>query len=263
MYFRSGTVRYAPREELERILTVLLSPMFREMPRLQGLVAAPVPPAGAVPAMCRIEPESGLASVRSARGSVKYRLRAKGAEIRLDRIENGDVIRLSFPAEMAEPAEKLREILRLPLSAEPGDDPGDREITLQSGEKRYAPAEALFACMEALEETLNADRSGAVGIEYIPVVPQLMGAVVCPTETLRPQPAFPGMIPAAPRPAPAVYPVLNRDGTWDCACGTKGLTSKFCPECGSGKPTAWRCVQCGSENTGRFCTECGARRPEN
>ena len=31
---------------------------------------------------------------------------------------------------------------------------------------------------------------------------------------------------------------LNPDGTWGCSCGTKGLTGKFCSECGSPRPTA-------------------------
>ena len=31
---------------------------------------------------------------------------------------------------------------------------------------------------------------------------------------------------------------VNPDGTWDCKCGTKGLTGKFCSECGYPRPTA-------------------------
>lgn len=61
----------------------------------------------------------------------------------------------------------------------------------------------------------------------------------------------------SPRPAPA--------GTWDCSCGVKGLTGKFCPECGAKrpeKPAAWDC-SCGAKGlTGKFCPECGAKRPE-
>ncbi len=53
---------------------------------------------------------------------------------------------------------------------------------------------------------------------------------------------------------------------WDCACGQKGLTGKFCPECGSKKPelpTTWDCA-CGQKGiTGKFCTECGAKRSES
>ena len=61
----------------------------------------------------------------------------------------------------------------------------------------------------------------------------------------------------APKPAPAK--------TWDCACGVKGLTGKFCPECGSPRPApvqTWDCA-CGARGlTGKFCPECGAKRPE-
>ena len=49
---------------------------------------------------------------------------------------------------------------------------------------------------------------------------------------------------------------------WDCACGMKGITSKFCPECGSAKPVAWDCPHCGKKgNTSKFCPECG-KSPE-
>lgn len=53
--------------------------------------------------------------------------------------------------------------------------------------------------------------------------------------------------------------------TWDCACGMKGITSKFCPECGAKKPeppAAWDCA-CGCKGiTSKFCPECGAKKPE-
>lgn len=55
--------------------------------------------------------------------------------------------------------------------------------------------------------------------------------------------------------------------TWDCSCGAKGITSKFCPNCGEKKPEpvnadTWDC-SCGAKGiTSKFCPECGARRPE-
>jgi len=53
--------------------------------------------------------------------------------------------------------------------------------------------------------------------------------------------------------------------TWTCTCGNKGITSKFCPECGSAKPVSidgWNCA-CGKTNvTTKFCPECGAKKPE-
>ena len=55
--------------------------------------------------------------------------------------------------------------------------------------------------------------------------------------------------------------------TWDCPeCGNKGITGKFCGECGCKKPeapAAWDCPQCGNKGiTGKFCGECGCKKPE-
>ena len=52
---------------------------------------------------------------------------------------------------------------------------------------------------------------------------------------------------------------------WDCSCGKTGISSKFCPECGSPKPVpvvGWNCL-CGQTNiSSKFCPECGAKKPE-
>ena len=53
--------------------------------------------------------------------------------------------------------------------------------------------------------------------------------------------------------------------TWDCACGQKGNTGKFCMNCGAPKPQAsagWHCPSCGALNQGKFCTNCGEKKPE-
>ncbi len=49
---------------------------------------------------------------------------------------------------------------------------------------------------------------------------------------------------------------------WDCSCGQKGITSKFCPNCGSPKPqSGWTCPQCGRTGiTSNFCPDCGSRK---
>ena len=61
----------------------------------------------------------------------------------------------------------------------------------------------------------------------------------------------------APQPVPA--------DTWDCGCGKRGIASKFCPECGAPRPAladTWDCA-CGQKAiTSKFCPECGAKRPE-
>ncbi len=54
-------------------------------------------------------------------------------------------------------------------------------------------------------------------------------------------------------------------GGWNCSCGHKGNTGKFCAECGAKKPEpagSWKCI-CGATNTGKFCAECGAKKPES
>ncbi|MBR5534126.1 MAG: SPFH domain-containing protein [Ruminiclostridium sp.] len=53
-------------------------------------------------------------------------------------------------------------------------------------------------------------------------------------------------------------------GAWTCpACGTAGITGKFCPECGGKKPEdGWTCPTCGKVNKGKFCGECGTKKPE-
>lgn len=54
---------------------------------------------------------------------------------------------------------------------------------------------------------------------------------------------------------------------WDCACGTKGITFNFCPNCGSKKPEpkptdSWDC-DCGTKGISfNFCPNCGKKRPE-
>jgi len=61
-------------------------------------------------------------------------------------------------------------------------------------------------------------------------------------------------------------PAANPD-TWDCACGQKGIASKFCPNCGTKKPepaapNTWDCACGQTGNVGKFCPNCGAKKPE-
>ena len=70
---------------------------------------------------------------------------------------------------------------------------------------------------------------------------------------------------AQPAPAPVPTPPPAAPG-WTCACGQSGITSSFCPNCGSKKPEpkpaaeSWQCT-CGAAVTGKFCPECGKPRP--
>lgn len=54
---------------------------------------------------------------------------------------------------------------------------------------------------------------------------------------------------------------------WNCtACGSRNITSNFCPNCGAKKPApaaGWDCTACGTKNImSRFCPNCGAKKPE-
>lgn len=71
---------------------------------------------------------------------------------------------------------------------------------------------------------------------------------------------------AAPMQQAAPQQAAAADG-WDCSCGQKGNTGKFCAGCGAKKPepkispNAWKC-SCGATATGKFCPECGSKKPE-
>ena len=54
---------------------------------------------------------------------------------------------------------------------------------------------------------------------------------------------------------------------WICPnCGTRGLTSRFCPDCGTPQPAkdnGWTCPSCGTSGIkSKFCPDCGTKKPE-
>ena len=56
----------------------------------------------------------------------------------------------------------------------------------------------------------------------------------------------------------------NQDG-WSCSCGKVGITSKFCPECGTEKlaNSSWDCPNCGTKGiTSKCCPECGCKKED-
>lgn len=65
---------------------------------------------------------------------------------------------------------------------------------------------------------------------------------------------------------PATAPAASAPG-WNCDCGAKNITSKFCPDCGAKKPEekkGWDCPACGAKNiTSKFCPDCGSKKTED
>ncbi len=75
----------------------------------------------------------------------------------------------------------------------------------------------------------------------------------------------------------AMSPMMNLGSTaehneiltannWQCGCGTKNITSGYCPNCGTKKPDnkiSWDCT-CGKKNIdSMFCPNCGTKKPDN
>ncbi|MBE6678773.1 MAG: hypothetical protein E7597_08280, partial [Ruminococcaceae bacterium] len=53
---------------------------------------------------------------------------------------------------------------------------------------------------------------------------------------------------------------VGEASTWCCTCGKTGLSSKFCPDCGTARPDTWDCA-CGTKGLkSKFCPDCGAKR---
>lgn len=69
---------------------------------------------------------------------------------------------------------------------------------------------------------------------------------------------------AAPSPQPERVSTANAVPSWSCSCGKGGITSKFCPDCGSKRPempAVWNCPNCGTAGiSSKFCPECGCSR---
>lgn len=129
-------------------------------------------------------------------------------------------------------------------------------------EKDVLQAEVQKAYAAGLGQMGANGGGGALGdIAGLGVTLGAMGGIMGMTKEAM-SPMFGGQpqeqsVPAAP-PAPAA-------GGWDCACGQKGITSNFCPNCGAKRPApadAWDCA-CGQKGiTGNFCPNCGKKRGE-
>lgn len=112
--------------------------------------------------------------------------------------------------------------------------------------------------MEAMKNGISSGAAGALGdVAGMGVALGAMGGVINMTRDAM----NPLMQDTAAAGAAAVTP-----DTWDCSCGAKGITGKFCPECGTKRPqpvaNTWTCPECGQTGlTTKFCPECGTPRP--
>lgn len=112
--------------------------------------------------------------------------------------------------------------------------------------------------MEAMKNGISGGAAGALGdVAGMGVALGAMGGVINMTRDAM----NPLMQDTAAAGAAAVSP-----DTWDCSCGAKGITGKFCPECGAKRPQpaadTWTCPECGQTGlTTKFCPECGTPRP--
>ena len=74
------------------------------------------------------------------------------------------------------------------------------------------------------------------------------------------QPAVSGALMNQPAGDTAQTEQPAEDGSWTCTCGSVN-TGKFCPECGTAKPTEVKCAKCGfvpeAGAAPKFCSECG------
>jgi hypothetical protein len=140
----------------------------------------------------------------------------------------------------------------------------------------YQQETARQVGLAAMQNGITGNGSGLGDIAGLGITLGAMGSVAGMTkEALNPalsgwnvsEPATPPT-PAAAPPAPVtIQPAAKAPASdsWDCSCGQKGITSKFCPECGGKRPeapSAWNC-SCGQTGiTSKFCPECGSKRPE-
>ena len=162
---------------------------------------------------------------------VKYRLRIKEDQAVLDECFPTGITRYTFPAAHRALADIMRHFVPNVFTE---DSSGDRhEVTYVSGEKRYIKPVALEAMIGELISKLWDDRDN-ISIENNDIPVALAGAVAY--KPLSPSPGM-GSMEVFLRPGmQAGKAALNPDGSWDCACGMKGLTCKFCYECGAPRP---------------------------
>ena len=127
----------------------------------------------------------------------------------------------------------------------------------------YQQETARQVGMEAMQNGITGGEggSGALGdVASLGVTLGAMGGVIGMTKD-----AISPVMQDASQIGKAVTSPLQ--GGWECPnCGKKGITTKFCPECGTSRPEpkqGWTCPDCGQTGiTSNFCPNCGRKKPE-
>lgn len=122
--------------------------------------------------------------------------------------------------------------------------------------------------LEAMKNGISGSGSGGLGdIAGLGISLGAMGGVIGMTREAM-SPIFQGTAQLDQNMGDIIVPTSPSTDAWECSCGQKGITTKFCPECGKPKPTpmamtdTWDCT-CGAKGlTGKFCPECGTKKPE-
>ena len=272
IFRKDGSYCFAPRQTLMDILTDLYrntpdpaAEKLAETLHPAGLVQAPAPPA----------PTRQIERIKTEQPGIRCYLKTLSEDrMQLDTVlADMTIDQYQFPPDhpaFLAAAEKIR---ALPPT-EKDASKSAHEILYADGETVYTDADALWDILCDLQSQFE-ENPANVYHETHTGQTQLAGAIACPTTHQNiPTIANSGMAvnglmemmqrqmqQPAPPPKPAPASVLHSDGTWDCGCGAKGLTTKFCINCGAKKPEPWKC-SCGNENTGKFCVNCGSKRPE-
>ena len=269
IYMDDGTYRYAPYDELRAILENLMKTVDDRELKLPN-------PAGAFAMDTNIpvainERSTNMSEIKEIRydvEGVKYRMKIDGDSARLDEVYvTYDMTSFSFSASHEALQEALAKFVPEIMSDYKNSEK-PHYVTLSDGEKKNVEIVALDKILMELVSKLGDDKEN-VKVEYKNSPVKLAGAIAYDPMKEKMN-GFSGMmqfmnqntVTEAPKPVPSACSRLYVDGTWDCACGAKGLTGKFCYDCGAAKPEKWIC-DCGAENAGRFCAECGKPRPQS
>ena len=127
----------------------------------------------------------------------------------------------------------------------------------------YQQETARQVGLEAMKNGIGGTGGGLGDIAGLGITLGAMGGVMNMTKE-----AIDPMMSGAATAGANIFGTNAMANTWDCpSCGYKGITSKFCPDCGAKKPEsalAWDCPSCGYKGiTSKCCPDCGTKKPES